>query len=221
MKNYRLLCEAQMEGMDHILETPNLSSPEIHYLQGPFMMADKANKNNRIYNLTEMTNEVDRYDKEYIQASRAVGELDHPVNSTEVTLKNAAHRIVRLERKDNMFYGKTQLLSTPMGLIAQTLLKEDIKLGISTRALGKLKPKSGVSLVEGFRLICLDVVHEPSAPAMLEAVMENKRFLIAQGGLIMECAYEELRGKVASMPKKDRDAYIVESFAQFFRRLRA
>jgi len=220
MKTFRLLCESQMDGMDHVLEAANLNTPEVHYLQGPFMMAESPNKNRRIYNLTEMAGEVTRYDRDYIKQSRAVGELDHPVSSTEVTLSNAAHKIVRLERKDNMFYGKTQILSTPMGLIAQTLLKEDVKLGISTRALGKLKAKGDVNVVEGFHLICLDIVHEPSAPAMLEAVMENKKFLIDNGGLIMESAYNDLYERVSAMPRHEREQYIVESFAKFFDKLR-
>lgn len=183
-------------------------------------MATNPNKNRRIYNLTEMVNEVERYKKEFIASNRSLGELSHPESSTEVNLERACHMVINLEQKDNIFYGKSKILSTPMGTLTKQLINDGVKLGISSRALGKLIPLGENNQVEGFHLICLDVVHEPSAPALLDSIMEGRQFLIQEGGRIVELACNSLECRLNSIPKKDVETYLKESFLEFINNLR-
>ena len=221
MRTFKLLNEVQDEGLEYIYEEQNRDSGGSHYLQGPFMMAEVPNKNHRKYSLTEMTNEVERYMKDYVKTNRALGELNHPANSTEINLERAAHMVVNIERKDNMFYGKTKILSTPCGTVTKQLLSDGVRIGISSRALGRMIPEGNINVVEGLHLICLDLVHEPSAPAMLDSIMESSEYLIDEGGRIVELAVRDLRKRVSSLPKSDLEGYIAESFKRFFDTLRS
>lgn len=221
-KFYNFLRESTYENLDYVVEQQNGDAPKAHYLSGPFMMGGSPNKNLRIYDMDEMVAEATRYTNDYVKTGRALGELNHPVGEgcTEVNLEKAAHMIVTLERKDNLIYGKTKILSTPTGVITRQLLSDGVKIGISSRALGKLIPEGGFNKVKNLKLICLDLVHEPSAPAMLESVLESKQFLIEEGGKIIEIAMRDLERSVSNLPKKDVENYVKESFIQFFKTLK-
>ena len=223
MRPLRLLLEKPvLSELELIVEEKNMKEPSTYYITGPYLMFDKPNKNKRQYPQSEMVNEVKRYTEEFINRNRALGELNHPQDSTEVDLTRACHCVIQLEQKDSNFYwGKSKVLSTPTGLITRTLLQDGIKLGISSRALGRLVPTGDVNMVEGLRLLALDVVHEPSVnDAMLESIMENRQFIIDQGGKVVELACDSLACKLNALPKKDVDNYIVETFASFFNSLK-
>lgn len=208
--------------LDVIIEEKNAKEERNVYISGIYMMAENFNKNFRKYKLDEMVNEVNRYKREFIDTGRSIGELNHPASSAEVDLKNACHMVVSLEQRGNLFYGKSKILSTPSGIIAKSLLNDGVKLGISTRALGRLVPQSAnENLVEGFRLITLDLVHEPSvSSAILDSLLENKQYIIDQGGKIVELACNELECQIRNLPKKDVQKHIQESFVAFIKSLR-
>jgi hypothetical protein len=223
MMPLRLLLEKPiLSELELIVEEKNTKEPASYYITGPYLMADKPNKNHRQYSLVEMINEVDRYKREFINSNRALGEINHPSDSTEVDLTRACHSVIQLEQKDNnYFWGKSKILSTPSGVICRQLLQDGIKLGISSRALGRLVPRGEINLVEGLRILALDIVHEPSvSDAMLESIMENRQFIIDQGGKIVELACDSLECKLNALPKKDVDNYLVEAFASFINSLK-
>jgi len=210
------------EGLEFIVEEQNTKEPANYFLQGPYLMYDKPNKNKRQYTQLEMTNEVARYKDEFVVRNRALGELNHPADSTEVDLSKACHMIVSLEQKDrNYFWGKSKILSTPSGVCVRQLLSDGCSLGISSRALGRLVPRGDINIVEGFRLLALDLVHEPSvSDAMLDSIMENRQYIIQEGGKIVELACDSLECRLNSIPKKDVNEYLAESFAKFFQSLK-
>ena len=53
------------------------------------MVCNEVNKNQRIYERDDMRREVERYVKEMVTTSRAMGELNHPT-SAEVNLEREA-----------------------------------------------------------------------------------------------------------------------------------
>jgi hypothetical protein len=67
-----------------------------------------------------------------------LGELGHPDGPT-VNLDRVSHKIVSLTCEGNNFRGKAQLLDTPMGKIASSLIGEGVCLGVSSRGVGSLK----------------------------------------------------------------------------------
>lgn len=219
----KFLVEECHEGLDTLIVEKNANEDQKVYITGPFMMAEKKNQNGRIYKLDEMVKEVNRYTSDMIRTRRAIGEMNHP-QSIEVNPVNACHLITELKQQGNYFVGKSQVLNTPMGKLLQSLIKDNVQMGISTRGLGNIAESADTKHVSNFHLICLDVVHQPSVKdAMLESVMENREWAIGNDGRIFECinnAYEQLDNTVTELPKHDKDHFLRESLLKFIQTIK-
>jgi hypothetical protein len=150
------------------------------YIEGNFMMGDKPNRNNRIYPMKTLRNAVTVYNENYVKQNRSVGELNH--NSTpSIDLTKVSHMITKLEERGNYFYGKAKILNTPMGTIAQSLIDEGVVLGVSSRALGSVRPNNeGYNIVGDDLLIStVDIVADPSvgSAAFVNGIYEGKEWL--------------------------------------------
>lgn len=142
-----------------------LSSQGDKILSGLFAEMGTFNQNGRRY-------PEDIYLQAYeelipkIKEKRLLGELDHPMDYDEVRLANVSHAITDCEIIEDegikKIYGSVELLDTPSGLIAQSLVKAGIPLGISSRGLGSTKQvRDGVDVTQ-LTLITYDLVAEPS-----------------------------------------------------------
>jgi hypothetical protein len=167
------------------------------YITGPFLQAECVNRNGRMYPMSIMEREVKRYNEQYVLKGRALGELGHPDGPT-VNLDRVSHKIVELCREGNNFVGKAQILSTPMGKIAESLLKEGVCLGVSSRGIGSLRPtQKGYSEVgEDFMLAtAADIVADPSAPdAFVQGIMEGVEWVWNNG--ILEQKVSKIEKKI-------------------------
>ena len=157
-------------------------------IEGVFLQGGIKNRNGRMYPVDILENEVRRYNKTFVSQGRALGELGHPEGPT-VNLDRVSHKITSLVREGNNFRGKAQLLSTPMGKIASSLISEGVKLGVSSRGIGSLKmTREGINVVgEDFMLAtAADIVADPSAPdAFVSGIMEGKDW-VWDGGVLRE-----------------------------------
>lgn len=151
------------------------------YIVGPFMESNKTNKNGRMYPRNVVEKEVGRY-QELIQEKRSLGELGHPPNPT-INLNQVSHLITELKMNGEDAYGKAKILGTPMGKIAENLIREGVRLGVSLRGVGSLKEKNGINEVQDdFLLSTVDIVSDPSAPsAFVQGVMENAEWVLENG----------------------------------------
>ncbi len=158
------------------------------YIEGVFLQGDIKNRNGRMYPMETLSREVARYNESFIQKGRALGELGHPDGPT-VNLDRVSHKIVSLTCEGTNFIGKAQLLSTPMGKIAESLISEGVTLGVSSRGVGSLKEDhNGCKVVgEDFMLAtAADIVADPSAPdAFVQGIMEGKEW-VWEGGILRE-----------------------------------
>jgi len=154
------------------------------FIEGIFLQGNQKNRNNRVYKTETLAREVARYNEQYVDSGRALGELGHPDGPT-VNLDRVSHKIVSLRQEGNNFIGKAKLLETPMGKIAKNLLDEGVKLGVSSRGVGSLKEtREGYKLVgEDFMLAtAADIVADPSAPdAFVQGIMEGKEWVMVDG----------------------------------------
>ena len=211
------------EELDFLVEEKNTQEPQKYYITGPYMMAEKANQNGRVYQLDEMSREVDRYMIDMVKTRRAIGEMNHP-QSTEVNPVNACHLVTELKQNGNYFLGKSLILDTPMGQLLKSLVRDKIQMGISTRGLGNLTESSSGKKVSNFHLICLDVVHQPSVQnAMLESILESKEWTIGTDERIIEVsaqAHKELAEAVTTIPKKEADLFLKEQLIKFINSLK-
>ena len=157
------------------------------YIEGVFLQSEIKNRNGRMYPFSVLEKEVNRYNEEYVQTSRALGELGHPDGPT-VNLDRVSHRITSLKAEGNNFIGRAQIMNTPMGNIARALLEDGVKLGVSSRGMGSIRTHEGVSYVgEDFMLAtAADIVADPSAPdAFVDGVMEGKEW-VWEGSILRE-----------------------------------
>ena len=218
----RLLVEtpAPEEQFEYILEERNSKEPARLCIQGPYMVCNEINKNQRIYEKSDMEREVNRYIKEMVTPKRAMGELNHPT-SAEVNLERACHIVTNLKMEGNYVIGKSQVLSTPMGQIVRSLINDGVKVGMSSRALGKLNEESGgINRVTDMRLIAVDCVADPSCPkAFVNGILESKQFVLAADGNLEE-VFERFENSLRNLPVKDVQIYLKEQILSFFKFLK-
>lgn len=140
------------------------------WLSGVFMQAEINNRNGRVYPIGEITRAVDSAGKLIKEHGGIFGELDHP-QTLNINLDRISHVITEMRMEGNNAIGKAKLLDTPMGQIAQELVKSGVKIGVSSRGAGSVNEGGGVS---DFNFVTVDLVATPSAPgAMPEAVYES------------------------------------------------
>ena len=180
------LIREEIEQVEFIVENKN--GKKSLYIEGIFLQGDICNRNGRMYQMDTLRREVSRYNENHIQAGRALGELGHPEGPT-VNLDRVSHKIVSLRESGSNFIGKAKILNTPMGKIAESLISEGVKLGVSSRGIGSLRmTKEGINVVgEDFMLAtAADIVADPSAPdAFVEGIMEGKEW-VWDGGILRE-----------------------------------
>ena len=171
------------------------------YIEGVFLQGELKNRNGRMYPIQTLAREVGRYNEAFVNKGRALGELGHPDGPT-VNLDRVSHKITSLVQEGNNFRGKAQILSTPMGKIASSLLDEGVKLGVSSRGVGSLQTTSeGCKIVgEDFQLAtAADIVADPSAPdAFVDGIMEGREW-VWEGGILREQLAEQTKKRINTL----------------------
>jgi hypothetical protein len=157
------------------------------YIKGPFLQAEKVNRNNRVYPQKIMDMAVEKCIQEYVNQNRALGELNQPPEPV-VNPERAAIMTTTLEKDGCYYIGTAKVLSTPMGKIVENLLSDGVKVGVSSRGLGSLKQsRDGYNEVqEDFMLTtAADIVFDPSAQtAFVEGVYEQASWIYESGAFV-------------------------------------
>lgn len=194
---------------------------------GPMIETNSTNRNGRVYPKQMMEICVEKYKKERMQPGkiRSYGELGHP-EGVEINLHRWSHFITEMNWQDNLVIGKAQLVDTEYGRIAETVLRNGLQLGVSTRGLGSLDESNDQKLVNEYEMIAVDIVADPSAPkGFVEGIMESKEYIIAGGqyteiGLKnSEKAYKMLEKELKQMPKKEVDEFLIQKIENFLKSL--
>jgi len=192
------------------------------YIEGIFLQGNIKNRNGRMYPMDTLRKEVGRYNESNVSSGRALGELGHPDGPT-VNLDRVSHKIVSLKESGSNFIGKAKILDTPMGSIAKSLIGEGVKLGVSSRGIGSLKPtKEGFNVVgEDFMLAtAADIVADPSAPdAFVEGIMEGKEW-VWEGNSFREQIAAETKNKINALTaQKALEEHKLSLFNEFINSL--
>lgn len=204
----------------------NREAPKRLYISGEYIMMNRKNKNQRIYEETEMVPAIGMFEDTYIKTGRAGGELNHS-QSPDMDLGKLAHKIVSLTRDSSnpdYFIGKSKVLSTPSGKILESLIEDGLKFGMSTKCLGQIQEQEGKGyhVVTSPIVLGVDAVYDPSvSTAFVNGILENKSYIIADDGNVAE-AYSQLEKRLSKYPSRHRDAindYIRESLEKFLKQL--
>ena len=155
------------------------------HLNGICIQGDIRNANQRVYSSQEIGRAVKTLNEQISGGYSVLGEVDHP-QDLKINLDRVSHMITKMWMDGPNGYGKLKLLPTPMGQLVQTMLESGVKLGVSSRGSGEV---DGGGNVQGFEIITVDVVAQPSAPGayptpVYEHLMNNtggyQAFRIAQ-----------------------------------------
>jgi hypothetical protein len=178
------------------------------HLNGICIQGDIRNANQRVYSSQEIGRAVKTLNEQIAGGYSVLGEVDHP-QDLRINLDRVSHMITKMWMDGPNGYGKLKLLPTPMGQLVQTMLESGVKLGVSSRGSGEV---DGQGNVQGFEIITVDVVAQPSAPGayptpVYEHLMNNT------GGYQAFRIAQEVQGD----PKAQQ--YIAESLKRIIARL--
>jgi hypothetical protein len=218
---FKLLVEkTDPSEFEYIIEEKNAQSGERLYIKGPYMMASEVNKNKRVYDLDSMITEVARYEKEMIKTDRAMGELNHPTTA-DVDLERACHIVTEIKQDGNIFYGKSKVLNTPTGQIVKSLVLDGVRVGMSSRALGKIDQEGDgdVGHVTEMKLVAIDCVADPSySDAFVNGILESKQWILNRKGEFEE-HYDRFEESLKSLPSRDVNDYLTDKIIRFIQNI--
>ena len=214
------LIREEIETVEFITEEKN--GKKSLYIEGVFLQGNIKNRNGRMYPMATLAKEVQRYNESNVVTGRALGELGHPDGPT-VNLDRVSHKITSLRESGSNFIGKAKILDTPMGQIAKSLIGEGVKLGVSSRGIGSLKPtKEGFNVVgDDFMLAtAADIVADPSAPdAFVEGIMEGKEW-VWEGTTLRERLAAKTKNKIEILSEqKQLEEHKLSLFNEFINSL--
>ena len=178
------LISEEVQNAEYIVEDNN--GKKDYKIRCIFLQAEIRNKNGRVYEKSILENEVNRYNREFINKKRAFGELGHP-DSPTVNLERVSHMITKLHPDGTNFIGEAKIMNTPYGKIVKGLIDEGAQLGVSSRGMGSLQTRGGVNYVgrDFYLATAADIVADPSAPdAFVEGIMESKEWVWDNGVLV-------------------------------------
>ena len=202
------------------LITEEKNGKKLLYIEGVFLQSELKNRNGRKYPFSVLDREVKRYNEEYIQSKRALGELGHPDGPT-INLDRVSHRITSLRAEGNNFIGKAQILDTPMGNIAKNLLDEGVQLGVSSRGMGSIQKVEDCNVVaDDFMLTtAADIVADPSAPdAFVNGIMEGKECIWCNG-ILKETEVAKYKGIMDASARQELEEKTLKVFEDFLGKL--
>jgi|TARA_B100001059_G_scaffold88891_1_gene87422 hypothetical protein len=213
------LITEEVSSAEYIVEEAD-NGKKNYKIRGIFMQADMKNRNGRVYPMETLAKEVNRYNKEFVEAKRAFGELGHPDGPT-VNLERVSHMITSLTPEGKNFIGEAKIMDTPYGKIVKNLIDEGAKLGVSSRGMGSLENKGGSNMVgkDFYLATAADIVADPSAPdAFVQGIMEGKEW-VWDNGVIREVDIHEMRNTIARAKRIELAEKQVSVFKSFISKL--
>ena len=200
--------------------TEGTDGTKSYYIEGIFLQGNIKNRNGRVYPTDILDEEVSRYTTNYIDSSRAFGELGHP-EGPQINLDRVSHMIKSLKKEGDNYVGKAKIMDTPFGKIAKNLIDEGAKLGVSSRGLGTLETRGSANYVQpGFTLAtAADIVADPSAPdAFVRGIMESKEWVF-ESGVWKIRELEQFREELKKTKIRKLEEVALKGFNKFLKNL--
>ena len=149
--------------------------PDDFIVSAVFQKYGIKNANGRIYPENILKREVEKYLNTRVAMHNAIGALDHP-QSSALSGHDVSHNILDLRWQDHTLVGEMKLHLSPgykqygicstSGDLVANMILDGILVGVSSRGVGGVIEKFGVSYVDDtFELVGWDVVMEPSTPS--------------------------------------------------------
>ena len=192
-----------------VLERDESDGKKSLYLNGICIQGDIRNANQRVYSSREIDRAVKTLNEQISGGYSVLGEVDHP-QDLKINLDRVSHMITKMWMDGPNGYGKLKILPTPMGQLVSTMLESGVKLGVSSRGSGEV---DGSGNVQGFEIITVDVVAQPSAPGAYPTPV-YEHLMNTRGGYQAYKISQEVKGDVQAQK------YISESLKRIIQGLK-
>jgi len=192
-----------------VLESEDVGGKKSLHLNGICIQGDIRNANQRIYSSQEIGKAVKTLNEQISGGYSVLGEVDHP-QDLKINLDRVSHMITKMWMDGPNGYGKLKILPTPMGQLIQSMLEAGVKLGVSSRGSGEV---DGSGNVQGFEIITVDVVAQPSAPGAYPTPVYEHLMNTLGGNNALNLSKE-----VQGNPKAQK--YIAESLVKIIKGLK-
>ena len=205
---------------DILNEAGETTGDKNYFIEGVIMQGDIKNRNGRVYPASTLMKEMARYNKNYVEARRAYGELGHPAGLT-INLDRVSHMFTELKQDGSNVIGRAKIMDTPMGKIVKSLIDEGANLGISSRGMGSIKQnKNGVMEVQSDFMLATagDIVADPSAPdAFVKGVMEGVDWIydVASSSWTMANAFDQIEEEIKETARVSTKELEIKAAALF------
>ena len=186
----------------------NASGGKDLHMKGIFIQGGVKNANQRVYPVEEIGRAVTTLNEQIAEGYSVCGEVDHP-EGLNINLDRVSHLITDMWMDGANGFGKLKILPTPMGNLVKTMLESGVKLGVSSRGSGEV---DGSGNVNGFEIITVDVVAQPSAPGAYPTPI-YEHLMNERGGYKAILTSKEVQGD------KQAQKYIAESLLNIISRL--
>ena len=200
--------------------TEEKGSGKDYKIRGIFLQGDIKNRNGRVYPVSVLAKEVNRYNKEFVEKKRAFGELGHPDGPT-VNLERVSHMITSLKPEGKNFIGEAKVMDTPYGKIVKNLIDEGAQLGVSSRGMGSMKQVNGKNVINNdfYLATAADIVADPSAPdAFVEGIMEGKEW-VWDNGVLKSMEVEQYKEEIERTKREELAEVKADIFKDFIKKL--
>jgi len=177
------------------------------YLKGICIQGGVRNANQRVYPVTEISRAVNTLNDQIQGGYSVLGEVDHP-DDLKVNLDRVSHMITDMWMDGPNGFGKMKILPTPMGNLVKTMLQSGVKLGVSSRGAGEVNESTGE--VNGFEIITVDVVAQPSAPGAYPTPIYEHLMNIKGGYSAIRAAHEVSKDAKAQKYLKEQMLRVIK-----------
>jgi len=178
------------------------------FMKGICIQGGVRNANQRVYPVNEISRAVTTLNEQIAEGYSPLGEVDHP-EGLNINLDRVCLMIESMWMDGPNGYGKLKILPTPMGGLVKTMLESGVKLGVSSRGSGDVDAQGNVN---GFEIITVDVVAQPSAPGAYPTPI-YEHLMNEKGGYKAILTSKEVQGD------KQAQKYIAESLLDIISRL--
>jgi len=192
-----------------VLESEEEGGRKSLHMNGICIQGDIRNQNQRVYSSQEIGRAVKTLNQQIEGGYSVLGEVDHP-SDLKINLDRVSHMITKMWMDGPNGYGKLKILPTPMGQLIQTMLESGVKLGVSSRGSGEV---DGSGNVQGFEIITVDIVAQPSAPGAYPTPVYEHLMNTLSGNKALNISRE-----VQGDPKAQK--YIAESLVKIIKGLK-
>jgi len=178
------------------------------FMKGICIQGGVRNANQRVYPVNEISRAVTTLNEQIAEGYSPLGEVDHP-DGLQINLDRVCLMIESMWMDGPNGYGKLKILPTPMGGLVRTMLESGVKLGVSSRGSGEVDAQGNVN---GFEIITVDVVAQPSAPGAYPTPI-YEHLMNEKGGYKAILTSKEVQGD------EKAQKYIAESLLNVISRL--